>query len=426
MVINICLLLEVLSMVICIHSLYGEKFRLDITTTSFFTVYMIIMTTINYYNLPKVYTMIIYPVLAVYCGIKFGFKLKNILVNLVLCIIVVGGIQMLVTLPFCFMLNKQVFRNLELLIMNFLILLIVVFLIPKLKVYKISFFLQKQERALATAFGIGFLLIIFFLLSYKELTQIEFRTAILLFVSIVFIFILAEQLSLSRIKSKEIETELKMHKMYEDSFQGLIKNIRLRQHEFDNHISTIYSQHYIYKTHEELVKAQKDYCQVVAIENRFNKLLTTGNPIIIGFLYGKFIEIDKKGIDVAYKVDIKEMNIGVPIYKIVEILGNFINNAVEALESMEYMNKLYVSLLEGDNKIEMEVRNESPFINHDEIDSFFVKGFSSKGENRGLGLYNTKRICEMYGLILYCENIDIDNTNWFSFKVIKGAVKKVL
>lgn len=41
---NICLLLEGLSMVICLHYLYGEKFKLGIINASYLTVYMIVLT----------------------------------------------------------------------------------------------------------------------------------------------------------------------------------------------------------------------------------------------------------------------------------------------------------------------------------------------------------------------------------------------
>ncbi len=75
---NVCLLLEALSIVICLHHLYGEKFRLDIATVSFLSIDMIIMTAINYFGLPKTYTMVIYPVIILYCGVRFGFRIKSL------------------------------------------------------------------------------------------------------------------------------------------------------------------------------------------------------------------------------------------------------------------------------------------------------------------------------------------------------------
>ncbi len=78
---NICLLLEEFSVLLCIHYLYGIKFKLDIKTTSYLTIYMIIMVIINHYNFPKAYTIVTYPLIFLYCGIKFKFRIKEIIVN---------------------------------------------------------------------------------------------------------------------------------------------------------------------------------------------------------------------------------------------------------------------------------------------------------------------------------------------------------
>ena len=68
---NVCLLLEALSIVICLHHLYGEKFRLDIATVCLLAVDMIMMQTIDYFGWSSVWSVLIYPVLAVYCLKKF-------------------------------------------------------------------------------------------------------------------------------------------------------------------------------------------------------------------------------------------------------------------------------------------------------------------------------------------------------------------
>ena len=109
MITNICLLLEIMSIVLCVHRLYGEKFRLDIVTASFLTIYMIIMTAINYYKLPNVYTMIIYPIMFLYCGIRFGFHIKIIIINNLLYLAIIGGLQIAVTVPYYYVLGIQLF-----------------------------------------------------------------------------------------------------------------------------------------------------------------------------------------------------------------------------------------------------------------------------------------------------------------------------
>lgn len=415
---NICLLLEAISIVVCLHHLYGEKFKLDIETVSFLSIDMILMTVINYYGLPKTYTMVIYPILVLYCGAKFGFRLKSMVVNLLLCIVLVGGIQ-LITLFFVFHIcHIYDVSGIGLLLVNCIELAFVIIILPLCRVKKLSRFLQHKEKITIIVIGICIVMILFCMLSYKNFRFFDINQTVMLFTCVVLIVILVGQVSKYKIKAKEIETELKMQKLYSASFQGLIDHIRIRQHEFNNHINTIYSQYYIHQNYEDLVKAQRSYCELIMKENRFNKLLAGGNPIIIGFLYGKFVEIEKLGIEVSYKVVGVEDELGMPAYKVVEILGDLINNAVEALLADKERNKLYVSVI-GANGLYIEVRNESAYISYEEFDSFFAKDYSQKGKNRGLGLYNVKQICDEYRMEISCDNKEVDGLNWLYFAIRK-------
>ncbi len=415
---NVCLFLEALSIVICLHHLYGEKFRLDIATISFLSINMIIMTAINYFGLSKTYTMIIYPIIILYCGIRFGFQIKALAVNIVLCVILIGGVQLCTVFGLSVVKDIISLSDLRLLFTNCITTLVTVLILPVFKVERLSARIRDKGKILLTTFCICILMVLFLLVSYKELEVAALEPIILLFISFIFILLLSGQLNAYKIKAKEVETELKMQKLYANSFRGLIEDIRLRQHEFDNHISTIYSQHYKYHTYEELVDVQKEYCKIIAYENRFNRILSGGNSIIVGFLYVRLAEIDKRGINVSYQVKVKELEIGIPSYKIIEILGDLINNAVEALLVYENGKRLHVSVIELDN-FYIEVMNESPYIDYRELGMFFSKNYSKKGENRGLGLYNVKLICEEYGLSISCQNIELDGSNWLSFRIWK-------
>ena len=97
------------------------------------------------------------------------------------------------------------------------------------------------------------------------------------------------------------------------------------------------------------------------------------------------------------------------------------NNAVEALLANQERKKLHVCVIEND-RFYIEVRNESPYIPYKEIGTFFAKDYSQKGENRGLGLYNVRQICDEYGLEIACNNVDIDGENWLSFEIRKEGV----
>lgn len=413
---NVCLLLEALSIVICLHYLYGEKFRLDISTISLFAIDMIMMQTIDFFGIPSVVSILIYPIIAVYCGMKFGFKVKEIIVNIILSIILIGIIQLIVVFLFIHFWNTTLFGEVKLFLMNCVITLIAVLLFLICDIKKLSYYAKDKGKMLMVTIGICVFIVLRMLIDYKKIGVLDIEPLILLFVSIIFMFILSGQLNKYKIKAKEIETELKMQKLYSDSFKGMIDNMRLRQHEFNSHINMLHNMHLKYHTYEELVEAQESYSDAVRKENPFYNLLKCGNSVIIGFLYGRFVEFDKEGIEISYQISIQELEIGIPIHKIVEILGDLMNNAAEALLADGERKRLHVSVIENDG-LYIEVRNESAYIPYKEIGNFFVKDYSWKGENRGLGLYNVKQICEEYDLDISCDNVDIDGSNWITFVI---------
>ena len=143
---NVCLLLEALSIVICLHHLYGEKFRLDIATVSLLAIDMILMQAIDYLGLPGMVSILIYPVIAIYCGIEFGFKLKPIIINIVLCVIIVGGMQLLIFSPICYLLDWHNIVHINSLVISVIVFIFVALLVPIVRVKRLSIFLQEKER----------------------------------------------------------------------------------------------------------------------------------------------------------------------------------------------------------------------------------------------------------------------------------------
>ena len=72
----------------------------------------------------------------------------------------------------------------------------------------------------------------------------------------------------------------------------------------------------IYFTYDELIANQKQYCNHVVNDNKYERLLKVGNSVLIGFLYGKLLEAEGRGIDVDYDVQCMELNVGLPMYKL--------------------------------------------------------------------------------------------------------------
>lgn len=222
-----------------------------------------------------------------------------------------------------------------------------------------------------------------------------------------------------KVKAKKAELELQTYKKYGESLKDLIDGMRAKQHEFDNHINAIYSQHYLYDNYSDLVHAQREYCQEIRDENRYNKLLLSGNPVIAVFLHEKFLEAEQYGIQIVYKMSVQNLECGIPVHKQVELLGNLLDNAIEELRKSEDHCILFVMVFESYTKVEIAVGNEVSGIDYDKLPRFFEKGYSEKGDSRGYGLYNVKRICEKYRMEIECDVKRIEGKDFLAFKVTK-------
>lgn len=408
---------EALSVVCCLCSLYGEKFRIDKYAIFFLISDILCMEFVHFWSLNQMWSLMIYPIIALYCCLKFGLNFRAVFVNNILCVAIIGIIQASLIVFFSMVLNIKRPGEIENLFINVLVFIFVCFVIPKCNLKKMSHLLQSNEKLIMVSSVVVVVSTILFLLRYKQDEGFNILYYIVLSVSILLIIIAVIDIGKHKIKTKEAEAELNLYKLYETSFRELIDEICARQHEFDNHINAIYSQHCLYKTYEELVAAQREYCGAVIDENHFNKILSNGNPVILSFFYSKFSEMKRKGILVTYLINIGDLKCKVPVYKMVELLGNLLKNAIEAImNSVE--QKIHVMMLEDDDKIQIEVANESEKMEEKRIKDFFKKKYSEKGDKRGYGLYNVKKICEEYDAAIMCKNDERNGENWIVFSVV--------
>lgn len=413
---------EALSVVVCFQYLYGEKLHWEKISIIFLITDVILMEILYLLHLKSIWSLIIFPIIFLYSGFRFGFKLKPLIINNVLQSILLATLQASIMMVYSVIANDHKLKEMDGLIVNGLMLLIVLCGLKRCKLKKISDILQSNEKIVIISLSVVAITIVSSFLNFKQNTKIEMLYYVVLGITILLIIITAIDIGRNKIKVKEKEMELHLHKLYEASFRELIDEICARQHEFDNHINTIYSQHRLYKTYDALVEAQKKYCGEIMEENRYNKILSKGNPIILCFLYSQFSEMEKKGISVTYQINIADLECGMPVHKMVELVGNLIKNAVEAVQKSG-KEKVHVMMLEEKTRVLIEVANESEMIDEKIIKEFYKKGYSDKGKNRGYGLYNVGKICEEYGAAIDCKN---ENKNGYNCLVFYVVINKPL
>lgn len=409
-------LFEILSVLLCLSMLYGEKFRLDKLSISLILFEVTFYTLLEVYHLNNSLTVVMYPVIAIFCGLKYGWKWKPILVNNILYIFLVGILQIVYLMIYYFILSDCLNENVILFIVSGTIFL-TFYMLRKKKWYFISDMIQKWNPFMNMGFILLFSFVVLVIILYKVYNRMSIEGYLIIFLYILVICIILLIRQDFRIKRVEMDAEVKCYNTYIHAYEELIDIVRMRQHEFDNHLNSIVSLQYTTDNYEELKDAQMVYIREIQSDNRYNKLLKEGNPFFIGFLYGKFQGLSKESIDIDYKVRVGDLDgYRLPVYKLIEIANDLITNAAEALAQMEE-KRLSVTALEDEEGLVLEVKNRGEVLDPEYISKCFEKGFSSKGDGRGYGLYNVRDICDRYHLDLAFYNQELKRKNWICFKI---------
>jgi len=209
----------------------------------------------------------------------------------------------------------------------------------------------------------------------------------------------------SRRKRIEIlENELRTYQMYIKPLEELTKEIRARQHEFDNHMNAILNMHYMIDNYDDLVEAQSKYIREMYRDDsrQLLALLKISDKILAGFLYSK-LRATKPFIDVEVEVKSLDIISSVSEHSLIEVIGTLVDNAFEACT--EELNSVNIILDSSGHRLVFEISNRTKNLTLDEVSRFFEKGYSTKepktsggfSNKHGVGLYNAKKIAQKYG-----------------------------
>lgn len=409
---------EIAVIVMCLFWLYGKKMHITIPVVGIVTIYMTFFSIMVIYNWNHVWSMLFYLIIFIFCKLEFKSRLKSSIVHIVVMLLLLGGIQILIATILELLPWNVSGRELYSFIINISAFLIMCILYKTVHIHDIltnmRFDSTLAKAILTVTIGIG---IVYFIYAKVSLVISSSEYLMLFLLTIVIIFLVGVW-ERYKIKAHEKEMELHTYELYADTYQKLIDTIRARQHEYDNHIHTIINLRYTYDTYEDLINAQTDYIHEIRKDDKHTKLLSTGNKVFIAFLYGKILSLEEVGIQCEYKIKIEQLTAEMPVYKMIEIISNLIDNAKDAVGGVTQNERIIkIIAYEAEDAIHFEVWNCGEPISSDYISKCFKKGVSSKGKGRGLGLYNIKQCCKKYRADVAFENRDSDNKNWVGFMI---------
>ncbi|MCM3118470.1 DcuS/MalK family sensor histidine kinase [Neobacillus sp. MER 74] len=112
------------------------------------------------------------------------------------------------------------------------------------------------------------------------------------------------------------------------------------------------------------------------------------DPVLAGFLIGKLSYARESGTELSVLCEqpIPQPEDSDITHELITILGNLIDNAIMAVSGCP-LKKVTVSLDYADDILTIEVKDTGKGMSEEIQNQIFNKGFSTKGENRGLGLY---------------------------------------
>ncbi len=162
--------------------------------------------------------------------------------------------------------------------------------------------------------------------------------------------------------------------------------LRAGAHEFMNKLHVIMGM-----THMGLYDELQQYVSgtVINYQNEIGSITRQiKDPVMAGFLLGKLSRTREAGINLILAEDCYLPESAGPhiTHELITIVGNLLDNAMDALNGTEN-KEIHLSFLYQEGRLICTVSDNGPGIPEPIRELMFNQGFSTKGENRGLGLY---------------------------------------
>lgn len=247
------------------------------------------------------------------------------------------------------------------------------------------------------------LVIVFTVLTNESLNQVEIFANLMIIFAVDFMaFFLYEKIIRFMNNEKEKQMAIQKNAYYEkqlDLMDFSLKSTRSLRHDMKNHLATIYT-----SLNNGYVEQAQKYIEDVMNVYKTNNGIASGNFAIDSILNFKNQEANQNGVDIVFDIDIPS-NISIKPYDAAIILGNLLDNAIEAVVKSDVIDK----------KINCNIKFNKGVLLIDIKNSFdgnilhkgneFITTKSDK-KMHGLGLKNVKASVEKYN-----GSIDIDHNN---------------
>ena len=194
------------------------------------------------------------------------------------------------------------------------------------------------------------------------------------------------------------DTQLNELSIYSHQVESLYEEIRSFRHDYINILTSLK----LGIDNQDIEAIKTVYNGVLRdsgtqfYDSKFDiaKLSNIKNDAIKSILSAKLLEAQNKGISISVEIEEPVSNFRIELLDFITILSVLCDNAIEA--TIEAISpRMTVAFMNNDDSlvliVENSIKSEKVDVNH-----IFDRGYSSKGEGRGLGLHNVNSVLEKY------------------------------
>lgn len=373
-----------------------------------------ILSLINY----NIRSLAIYSIPIIYIYWNSRSIIKSVILHIVICLIIIFNSNFIGMLTERFLYNDRGLYTYNYYIM-LLIILVSLFCITKIigKLY------EKYQELLVEIYNskyiyliiitlIGTFFVYYFNVNWTDIhnevyfTGINSLLLVIYFLSMIIIFIAIVFFIVKDIKFKFKQEQIKNLQEYTKNLEELYMDMRKFRHDYINILSSISS----YISQKDMMGLEGYFYNYIypldkTMEDKDFKLGFLKNIAIMelkGLLSAKLIRAQELNLNVTIDITEKVSNVSMNIIDLVRVVGILLDNAIEAtLKSEDKVVKVGVINKESSTIIVI-INSYSGDI--PPIHQMFKEGFSTKGDNRGIGLSNMKSIINNY------RNIALDTS----------------
>ena len=373
--------------------------------------------------------LIIFPIFAILKRKNVKFNLFNLIFTILYTTALFKTSELLVTLVYT-ILKITLWIN----IMDKVVFSILTFIFVKLFTINLNNFTKQQNSVIYNLllFISVFILVFYNFLSINSVMESNNIPLYYMSISVItFFFILFILISSSLLKNLHIKIEveaekqkLEQQKKYIESLEKNNNEIRKFKHDFNNIILGL--EGYITSNEVNNIKLRdyfynniKNLNTKIELDNIvLSHLNNIKVPSIKNLLTNKIISAQNNDFKVNISVEDEIDNFYVNEMQLSRILGIFLDNSLEA--GLELDNNRFIELiiLKANKTIVIQITNTFKNTNLD-IDKINESGYSTKGENRGIGLSSANDIISKHNMIL---NTRIEDNLFKQILTIEGEL----